>query len=33
MQMALEAARSHLLVQQCQEIGEQQAPTKSWWKR
>jgi eukaryotic-like serine/threonine-protein kinase len=33
MQMALEAARSHLLVQQCQELGEQQAPAKSWWKR
>ncbi len=33
MQMALEAARSHLLVQQCQELGEQPAPAKSWWKR
>jgi eukaryotic-like serine/threonine-protein kinase len=32
MQMALEEARSHLLVQQCQETG-QQAPAKSWWKR
>jgi serine/threonine protein kinase len=33
MQMALEEARSHLLVQQCQEVGEQQVPAKSWWKR
>ena len=32
MRMALEEARSHLLVQQFQPTGEQ-PPAKSWWKR
>jgi len=32
MQMALEKARSHLLVQQSQETGQPPA-TRSWWKR
>jgi len=35
MQMALEEARSHLLVQQSQQLeqGGEQPPAKSWWKR
>jgi eukaryotic-like serine/threonine-protein kinase len=35
LQMALEAARSHLLVQQVQQAGEQEqgGPAKRWWKR
>ncbi len=36
MQMALEAARSHLLVQQVQQADDEQrqsAPGRSWWKR
>jgi serine/threonine protein kinase len=35
MQMALEEARSHLLVRQFQETSEhsEQPPAKSWWKR
>jgi serine/threonine protein kinase len=33
MQMALEAARSHLLIQQAQATNEENASTKSWWKR
>jgi len=35
MQMALEAARSHLLIQQVQQadVQTQGGPAKSWWKR
>jgi serine/threonine-protein kinase len=35
MQMALEEARSHLLVQQSQQLEQagEQPPAKSWWKR
>ncbi len=33
MQMALEEARSHLLVRQCQETGQAAPVAKSWWKR
>jgi serine/threonine-protein kinase len=33
MQMALEAARSHLMVQQHIQESSEQPAAKSWWKR